>query len=95
MTERIMDLIQRDNGSPFFFAIGAAHLVGNNSVVDMLQQKGVTTERVTARDRIIPVLNTGTRTAKSSFAPSGKNHAYHQFQKLLLPFCVIQCTMRF
>ena len=57
MTERIMDLIKSNNGSSFFFAIDSFSLIGNHSVVDMLQQRSVNTVRM-SRDTVIPVSNT-------------------------------------
>ena len=53
MSQRIMDLIKSDTNTSFFFAFGAGHFIGDNSVVDMLQQKGVNITRV-PRDRVIP-----------------------------------------
>ena len=53
MSRRIMDLIKSDTNTSFFFAFGAGHFIGDNSVVDMLQQKGVNITRV-PRDRVIP-----------------------------------------
>ena len=54
MSQRIMDLIKSDTNTSFFFAFGAGHFIGDNSVVDMLQQKGANITRV-PWDRVIPV----------------------------------------
>ena len=54
MSQRIMDLIRRDANTSFFFAFGTGHFIGDNSVVDMLQQKGVNITRV-PWDKVIPV----------------------------------------
>ena len=53
MSQRVMDLIRSDANTSFFFAFGAGHFIGDNSVVDMLQQKGVNIKRV-PWDRVIP-----------------------------------------
>ena len=53
MSQRIKDLIQSDPNNSFFFAFGNGHFIGDNSVVDMLEQKGVNITRV-PRDRVIP-----------------------------------------
>ena len=53
MSQRIIDLIQSDPNNSFFFAFGNGHFIGDNSVIDMLRQKGVNITRV-PRDRVIP-----------------------------------------
>ena len=54
MSQRIMDLIRSDANTSFFFAFGAGHFIGDNSVVDLLKQKGLNITRV-PWDRVIPV----------------------------------------
>ncbi|MFN7140435.1 MAG: TraB/GumN family protein, partial [Limisphaerales bacterium] len=40
-----------DNKEDVFVVVGAAHLVGTNSVVEMLKQRGVRVEQVSAPQR--------------------------------------------
>ena len=54
MSQRIMDLIRSDANTSFFFAFGAGHFIGDNSVVDLLKQKGLNIIRV-PWDGVIPV----------------------------------------
>ena len=56
MTERIMELIENHRNNSFFFAFGVGHFIGENSVIDMLQEKGRSTVRV-SRYKEIPKSN--------------------------------------
>ena len=47
MTDRIVALVKANPAKGYFFAVGAAHLLGDDGVVAQLKKKGMTVERVT------------------------------------------------
>ena len=47
MGRRIVTLLRENANTSFFFAFGAGHFLGNNSVVDHLRQEGIDVVRVT------------------------------------------------
>ena len=57
MAERIVGLLNSHQNTSFFFAFGAAHFLGPNSVVDILTSSGFTVTRVSA-DTIIKANST-------------------------------------
>ncbi len=46
MTDRIAAKMKASPGHVYFFAVGAAHLLGDDGIVSQLKKKGVTVERV-------------------------------------------------
>ena len=46
MTEKIIELLHDDTGNTYFLAVGAMHLVGDNSIVDRLEKSGYDVEDV-------------------------------------------------
>lgn len=49
MADRIYDMTVKRGDQMHFFAVGAAHLVGDGSIIDLLQKKGLSITRVTER----------------------------------------------
>ena len=47
MADRIHDMTIKNGHQVHFFAVGAAHLVGEGSIIELLQKKGLTITRVT------------------------------------------------
>jgi uncharacterized protein len=47
LTTRIINNITKNPDKQFFFAIGAAHFVGNKSIISLLEDRGYTVTRVT------------------------------------------------
>jgi uncharacterized protein YbaP (TraB family) len=47
MSDRIAALVKGHPTRAYFFAVGAAHLLGDDGVVAQLRKKGMTIERVT------------------------------------------------
>ena len=93
MTERIIDLIENNGDSSFFFAFGVGHFIGENSVIDMLQEKGIRTVRV-SRNKVIP---------KSKLGSSFRNSSTHldsdsickQYRFLSWFICIVRCVLGF
>lgn len=50
MTQRIIKEIRSTRNKRMFFAIGAAHLIGNGSIIDILKAKGFKTKHIKAKD---------------------------------------------
>ncbi len=40
MTDKLEGFLNKDNGETYFVVVGAAHLAGDNSIVDLLQTHG-------------------------------------------------------
>ncbi|XP_077189932.1 metalloprotease TIKI2 isoform X1 [Paroedura picta] len=48
MGKRVMDLLKENADKSFFFAFGAGHFLGNNTVIDVLRQAGFEVEHIPA-----------------------------------------------
>ncbi|KAM9324690.1 metalloprotease TIKI2 [Gastrophryne carolinensis] len=48
MARRVMDLLKENRDKTFFFAFGAGHFLGNNTVIDVLKQGGYEVEHTPA-----------------------------------------------
>ena len=91
MTERIMELIENHRNNSFFFAFGVGHFIGENSVIDMLQEKGRSTVRV-SRYKKIP---------KSNFVSGFENSSTlmdndctcERYRFLSWFICILQCVL--
>ena len=91
MTERIMELIENHRNNSFFFAFGVGHFIGENSVIDMLQEKGRSTVRV-SRYKEIP---------KSNFVSGFENSSTlmdndctcERYRFLSWFICILQCVL--
>lgn len=46
MTEKIIEFLEGDEGKTYFVVVGALHLAGNNSIVDLLSSAGYNVEAV-------------------------------------------------
>ncbi len=46
MASRVIDLLVQHPGTPFFFAFGAAHFVGDETVLDLVRSAGFTITRI-------------------------------------------------
>ncbi|XP_030063409.1 metalloprotease TIKI2 isoform X1 [Microcaecilia unicolor] len=63
MAGRVMSLLKENAGKSFFFAFGAGHFLGNNTVIDVLRQAGFEVEHTPAGQ---PFKNSRTNTDPSS-----------------------------
>ena len=70
MAGRVIELLLNNPGSSFFFAFGAGHFVGDNTIIDVVRKAGFVVEPVRDADD----LENWTR---SSFVNNGK------YQRLL------------
>ena len=93
MTEGIIDLIENQRNSSFFFAFGVGHFIGKNSVIDMLQEKGKRIVRV-SRYKVIPESNPGSR-FKNSSTPLDNDCTCEQYRFLSWFMCILQCALGF
>ena len=93
MTEGIIDLIENNKNSSFFFAFGVGHFIGKNSVIDMLQEKGRRTVRV-SRYKVIPESNPGS-SLKNSSTPVDNHCTCEQYRFLSWFMCILQCALGF
>ena len=46
MTDRIEELLHDDTGNTYFITVGSMHLVGDNSIVDLLEERGYNVENM-------------------------------------------------
>ncbi|XP_039591477.1 metalloprotease TIKI2 isoform X2 [Polypterus senegalus] len=60
MGRRVTALMERNPGQGFFFAFGAGHFLGNNTVLDVLRQEGYEVEHIPAGESISEKLNPST-----------------------------------
>ena len=65
MAGRVIELLLNNPGSSFFFAFGAGHFVGDNTIIDVVRKAGFVVEPVRDADD----LENWTR---SSFVNNGK-----------------------
>ncbi|XP_053893737.1 metalloprotease TIKI2 isoform X3 [Malaclemys terrapin pileata] len=69
MGKRVMALLKQNTDKSFFFAFGAGHFLGNNTVIDVLRQAGFEVEHTPAGQ---PIGNSRTKnTSPSSGGSSG------------------------
>ncbi|KAJ7332748.1 hypothetical protein JRQ81_014928 [Phrynocephalus forsythii] len=52
MGKRVMALLKENTDKSFFFAFGAGHFLGNNTVIDVLRQAGFEVEHIPAGQRV-------------------------------------------
>ncbi|EEC07658.1 conserved hypothetical protein [Ixodes scapularis] len=52
MGDRVLRLLREHPGQSFFFAFGAGHFLGNNTVLDFVRQGGFSIEHIVATRRI-------------------------------------------
>ena len=93
MTEGIIDLLENHKNSSFFFAFGVGHFIGKNSVIDMLQEKGRRTVRV-SRNKVIPKSNLGSSFRNSS-THLDSDCTCKQYQFLSWFICIVRCVLGF
>ncbi|XP_063795658.1 metalloprotease TIKI2 isoform X2 [Pseudophryne corroboree] len=67
MARRVMGLLRENQDKSFFFAFGAGHFLGNNTVIDVLKQVGYEVEHTPAGH---PLKNTNTADELVTDAPS-------------------------
>ena len=89
MTERIKNLIRTNPDTSYFFAFGVGHFIGNDSIVDMLQQSNISVERIPPDMEIGNLQNLTTTNSKENQDCSCKD--YESFEWFI---CVVHCAFR-
>ena len=52
MAERVIDLLLKQPKTSFFFAFGAGHFVGENTVLDIIRKAGLKIKHIAPDDKI-------------------------------------------
>ncbi|XP_059580542.1 metalloprotease TIKI1 isoform X3 [Alligator mississippiensis] len=78
MGKRVKDLLEEYPDKSFFFAFGAGHFMGNNTVIDVLRREGYEVEHTAAGQPINNGKNPKTLSTSSSLSPAYTSYVISQ-----------------
>jgi len=76
MASRVINLLVQHPGTPFFFAFGAAHFVGENTVLDYVESAGFTIKHIGPNETLPELFS------MRGVSPDGRNTVQGTFDDL-------------